>query len=179
MTWDVEALMALRVDEIVQLFEGGVPEGMSLSTNEWLTLIEALTQFVTIPNREKVTRHLQAIEALQHILDAAHESGSLDRTEIVIRRLNLAAVLIGRGETGLAGLNPVSAADLFLAEVPYSLVDADALAKNWRKLDLQTIRKLRFIKNMIAPLRVIEKALPPGGAKLAAQDWLHLSDSLP
>nr|WP_191910122.1 hypothetical protein [Microbispora cellulosiformans] len=63
--------------------------------------------------------------------------------------------------------------------MPYSLPEATALVRDWRALDLRTIRKLRFIKNMRMPLYVIEKSLPRGDVKFAIQNWLRLSRALP
>ncbi len=72
-----------------------------------------------------------------------------------------------------------SPAESFLAEVPYSLPDATALTQDWRALDLRTIKKLRFIKNMLMPLHVIEESLPAGEVRTTVRNWLRLSKALP
>ncbi len=178
MTWSLKGFMALPAGELTRLFACGAPEEALPDPNDWLTLVEALTQAVDSPTMDSADRGRE-IEALVCVLNAAEQAGGLERSEVTIRRLNVVAALIGLDETPAGTLSPESAAESFLAEVPYSLPDATALAQDWRSLDLRTIKKLRFIKNMLMPLHVIEESLPAGEVRTAVRNWLRLSKALP
>jgi hypothetical protein len=181
---DLHSIMALDVSEIERLFAEGVPSDVRMSTNEWLTLIELLTGRVAAARLGMGSADVSKdVAALLVIFNALDTLDILEHSKIVIRRIDLAVALARGGHpldrVGQNSISPLQATQLFLREVPYSQPETADLCSKWHGVGLETVKNLRYIKNMLRSLRSIESLLPDGEEKVALRQWLKLERSMP
>ncbi|MFJ1973318.1 hypothetical protein ACIO93_32150 [Streptomyces sp. NPDC087903] len=146
------ALLDLRsLTEALAMHQPTIPE---LGPGQWLGVVELLTMRMTDECGDLLADSwVTCSAAFAYTLEAAMASGSIDRRESVIRRLNLAAALLRQippnAEVDI--LNPDRLIDLLFQELPMSAEQARGLAADWRTLTIAQIRDLRAIKNLVSP----------------------------
>lgn len=131
------------------------PGVLSVEPEEWLALVELLTVRMT-----EECLGLQAHEwkicgaAIERVFCSAEASGVITRQEASIRKLNLSVALLKRvpPDPEIEVLNPDAAINLLLRELPISIEDARDMASRWRELDIEQIRRLRLVKNLLSPI---------------------------
>jgi len=119
-------------------------------------------------------------EGLADALDRAMLSAGLDPTESAIRRINLMRALIAAvGPSSDSLRNPDAMVAIFLDALPMEFSEASVLAANWRRASREDIRRLRSIKNLLAPLVGTECPISDAMRKETMEKWMTLLDQLP
>lgn len=155
---------------------------LELGHGEWLGVVELLTMRLV-----EGCHGLQAEEwttcsaALQHTFEAAVDSGSIDRSESVIRQLNLSVALLQQisPNRDVDILNPDYLFGLLFRELPMSAEDARCLSIGWRTLDISQIRLLRAAKNLLSPALNLAGLVPIGDFTEDLSAWKEVFPSLP
>lgn len=175
-------LEALDLRALVESLASRAPSEHELSAENWLSVVELLTirlqdGFGDLPVRFRS----ECSAAVSYALDTAIASGSIDRREGVIRRLNLSRALLRQvpPDTGVDILDPDRIIGLLLGELPMSVEEARALSADWRALDISLIRELRFAKNLLSPGLAISKLAAEGELDTRLRGWEEVFPMLP
>ncbi|MBB5868555.1 hypothetical protein F4553_001934 [Allocatelliglobosispora scoriae] len=149
--------------------------------SQWLALVELVTAKMTdvVVHPDVDWRHLS--DAYYRSLSMAKESGVLSDSDSVVRSLNLTSVLLRRAgaEESVRILNPKTAIELFFQYVPLTLVEARRLADDWRGIDMQYIRVLRVVKNLLTPTLRIRLFVGDEQVLSVLSDWEAVYLKLP
>jgi hypothetical protein len=159
------------------LLDGG-DETAEITGQEWLALLYVFTRHLTqtpteVPGDEWAD--------LSDAFDVALRMTPYGTFDAVSRRFNLMSVLLRSlpPRTGVSLLDPDAAARLFLDVLPMSREEAVRLSADWQREDIADMRRMRWIKNMLTPLKRFSHLI--GDRDLAARvaEWIELRDRLP
>jgi hypothetical protein len=119
--------------------------------------------------------------AFSYVFSAAVESGDVDDQEVTTRRLYLTAALLQRvpPRSEIEILDADRAIDLFFAKVPVSDEFARRVSPEWRRLDIDTIRKLRRSKNLVKPALLISDSVGRSDIERRLATWREVLPFLP
>lgn len=179
---DLDHLSTMSATELSGLFATpeSVPAGMH--DGEWLAVVQLLTARLTQEAESLSTQDLNlGATALDVALDHAEQAGAIDRDESAIRRLNLTSALLRvcGPKPDAVLLNPQRMYDLFSEAVPLSPAQIRDLPEDWRALDIAGIRRLRLVKNLVAPLLGVRSILEQAGFADDLTAWEELLPRLP
>ncbi|MEQ7125103.1 hypothetical protein ABN034_11325 [Actinopolymorpha sp. B11F2] len=134
----------------------------SMDSEEWLGLVQLLTTRI-IDECVGLTaaEWRSSSRALGYVLESASAAGALGPGETAVRRLNLTAALFQKVSPNeeIDLLSADQTAELLFREIPIAPEQARALASRWTELDIEEIRQLRFIKNLLTPALMMKDAL--------------------
>jgi hypothetical protein len=101
--------------------------------------------------------------------------------EAVAHRFNLMSVLLRSlpPRTDVSLLDPDAAAHLFFEVLPMSRGEAVRLSANWRSEDIDDIRRMRWIKNLLTPLKRFNHLISDPALSKSVAEWIELRDRLP
>ncbi|MFD7690020.1 hypothetical protein [Streptomyces sp. NPDC059781] len=153
-----------------------------LVAGEWLGVVELLTMRLADGCGELSEEHWgMCSAAIGHALRVAVSTGVMDRRESVIRRLNLANVLLQQvpPNSEVDMLNPDHLIDLLLREMPISVEEARVLSTDWRTLETSQIRLLRSVKNLVSPALALAGMVSREDLRKRLNPWGELLPLLP
>ncbi|TVT43939.1 hypothetical protein FNH05_22015 [Amycolatopsis rhizosphaerae] len=148
--------------------------------NWWLGLIQQATLRATDPEATEEARRSWTVLAVT-LLDTALESGGLADREVVTRKakLSLALARHGRPEEFSAALRPglVARECLALAE----MTPDEAAATPWRPRaeDVEVMRRLRKVRNVVAPAVELAAYIEDESTKREVDAWRAVLPKLP
>jgi hypothetical protein len=150
------------VDLDLRVLVATLPERLHLSSclepDEWLWLVGMLATRTVAESADLRPEEWPAYSrANLYALRSAEIAGGIDHREYVMRRLNLTAALLDRvaPDREVEILSPEDAFALVLDNLPMSLEEAFRTAPQWRELEIDQIRRLRTVKNMLTPALAI------------------------
>ncbi|ACU77441.1 conserved hypothetical protein [Catenulispora acidiphila DSM 44928] len=176
---DLDRLASLTATELSSLLTASESAPVDKHGGDWLAIVQLLTARLTEEGGTLTAEELNlGATALDVALDSAEQAGVIDRNEAAIRRLNLMSVLLRlRGPNpDVALLNPQRMYGLFSTAVPLSAAQIREVPPNWRALDVDTIRRLRLVKNLVVPLLGVKSILEQAGFADNLAVW---EDALP
>jgi hypothetical protein len=182
MRWQFDALVAMDVRRLASNLAGQPPQPGDLPPNQWLGVIGHLcSQIIEECAAFDFEEWVMVSRAVDNALLAGREAGAEERWSTVTRRLNLTAAILQRVPPMNDGSlrDPGIAAEIFLTEASVSVQEAEALSIDWRERDISTVRQLRVLKNMLAPMVFIRPLLEDGIVKADLDTWVQLLPSLP
>jgi hypothetical protein len=167
-----------------------------LTAEEWRGVLEAVTLHATAMEPSSASTASDAaagatedaelppklrVAALENALSSAVATGALSDQERIIRSLNAATLMIPRCavDTDTEILNPRRQFRAVLDALPLTLTEARELSADWRTRDIEEIRKLRSVKNLIRPASALADVLPPEYRDGRISAWEELLVSLP
>ncbi|WP_405821346.1 hypothetical protein OG241_35805 [Streptomyces sp. NBC_01390] len=175
-------LASLDLQSLTELLVSRTPTVSELSSGQWLGVVELMTMRLTDEcGSLSVDSWRTCASALEYALEAAVTSGAIDRRESVIRRLNLAVVLLQRVPPNpeIEILNPSHLISLLFQELPMSVEEARDMSTDWRALDIVQIRRLRAAKNLVSPALRLAKMMSGGNLDGRLEAWEEVFPSLP
>jgi hypothetical protein len=177
-----QSLTSLSLRQLSELLAAHTPDPALLGPNEWLGVVQLLTQRLTKqPDLLTQEDWARSTAALDYVFHAAITSGAIDNNEVVIRRINLSAALLQvvSPSVEIDILNPDATIELLLRKIPMSVDEARRLVVNWRSLEIAKIRQLRLIKNLLSPALLIKRTLPEHKFDTQLTAWESIFPSLP
>jgi hypothetical protein len=161
-----ERLLALR------------PDGQG--ANWWLGVIQVATGRATRPDLPDADRSEWASLAAV-ALDTARDSGDLDAREVVYRKANLSVALsrYGSPESFSAALRPDLVVRDSLAEAGMSPSEAAATPWQLRAEDVDVMRRLRRVRNIVAPAVQLAAHVRDEQTKRELAAWSEVLPKLP
>jgi hypothetical protein len=175
-------LVVLDLQMLSETLAAGVPNVSELEASEWLGIVEVIAARLTDESRGLSTGSWGVCsDALDHALNAAVESGAISQTESVIRRLNLSLVLLQSVPTNatISILNPHYQMDLLFQELSMSTEEARTLSIDWRRLEIEKIRRLRTLKNLLSPALALARHVYGDDLDERLKVWESVFPSLP
>jgi hypothetical protein len=111
-----------------------------------------------------------------YALDAVGFADEVMRPEWVARRLMIAEALLTRRAPSreVDILDPRWAVELFLSSVEMSVEDASELSEGWWDRDVSDIRRLRHVKNILAPTLRIRPYLADHSSDDVLDGWARV-----
>ncbi|MER5561519.1 hypothetical protein ACFW17_26000 [Streptomyces sp. NPDC058961] len=122
-----------------------------------------------------------AARAWAALLAAAERATGPQGNEWLQRDQYLRASLLDRmgPRPGLPLLDPALLLDRALDAMPMDRESAAALAPRWRELDRAEMLRLRMIKRLLAPLRLVEPLLADQARHGEYEAWRRVAERLP
>lgn len=179
---DLERLAAMTATELSGMFADQESLPADMRAGDWLAAVQLLTARLTEEAESLSGQELnRGAAALDTALDRAEQAGDIDKNEGAIRRLNLASALIRlRGpDPDVVFLNPQRMYDLFTEATPLSTAQLRELPADWRTLDIADIRRLRVVKNLLAPLVGVAPIMAQAGFAEEVGVWEETLPLLP
>jgi len=179
---DLNQLAGLTATELTLLFATPQTAPGDMGRGDWLAVVQLLTAGLTREAELLPAAELnRGVEVLGTLLEQAEQIGDIDHDEVVIRRLNLAGVLRDRrgSDPDVVLLTPQQMYELFLGAVPFSLAQVREFPADWRTLDIDTMRRLRRVKNLLMPLLSSKPLLEEAGLRDEVSAWEEVLPRLP
>ncbi len=154
---DLHELVHLDLRVLVATLPERLPLSSCLEPDEWLWLVGMLATRTVAESADLRPEDWPACSrANLYAFRSAEIAGGIDHREYVMRRLNLTAALLDRvaPDREVEILSPEGAFALLLDNLPMSLEEAFRTAPRWRELEIDQIRRLRTVKNMLTPALV-------------------------
>ncbi|MER7211598.1 hypothetical protein ABT340_31470 [Streptosporangium sp. NPDC000239] len=176
------ALLDLNLRQLSAVLSTGRLSLEELEQNQCIGLIELLTMRL-IDECEELSAEDWVVcsAATDYVFCVAEKRKSIDHEEGVIRRLNISAALLRRvaprSEVDL--LAPDHVVDLLLRELPVSVDEARDMAARWQSLEIDQIRRLRLVKNLLSPVVGIGDVIPRHTYDSRLKAWIGIFSSLP
>jgi hypothetical protein len=175
---DFDSLVSKDRNDLVRCCLAGGDEVAGFTGQEHLALLAVLTKKIRAEAAEvPKAEWADLVRAYDMVLSMT----PYDLFDTVAHRFNLMSVLLRSlpPRTGVSLLDPDAAARLFLDVLPMSREEAVRLSADWQREDIADIRRLRWIKNMLTPLKRFSHLI--GDQDLAARvaEWIELRDRLP
>ncbi|PJI95129.1 hypothetical protein [Luteimicrobium subarcticum] len=179
---DIRTLEALGLTDLVTALSTDALAAAVPRPEEWWSVVELVTarmedEFPGLPTGSRAA----AAQAFDSVLDAAVAGGAIDGQERLVRRLNLTLALLRRipPEPGSALVDPDEAVRTVLDALPMRAEEASDLASRWRTLDVQQIRALRRLKNVLSPGLAIAGLASANEARRRLEAWADVLPALP
>lgn len=165
----VDDLKQLRFGELVAAIEAGLPAPADLSPEDWRLLIAMVG--VRLDSTIGADRTAAAYD---QVLRSAVAAGAVSERERIISQVVLSTTMMYRfgADPAVEALNPAAVVQTVLRAIPMPFEQARAKAGRWRTLELERIRDLRHVKNLLRPVAEL-------GDDPALQRWLDLLPQLP
>lgn len=173
-------MQGLGVQGLVSLGLAGVPR--DVPADDWRSLLELFTLRVGSLSHTDVAPNWQDLYgAYQNFLAGARAAGAIDIREEGIRSVNFLVALIPSVKpTGLdANVLSSLAARTALDLVPMSYEHAERQVRNWQSLPMSDVRDLRFLKNLLSPLKNVSKNGMDLPNDEQLKNWFALLPALP
>lgn len=179
---DLQQLAAMSANQLSGVLTSPESLPADMRSGDWLAAVQLLTarlteEAETLPG-EELNRGAAALDVA---LDRAEQAGDMNRNEASIRRLNLASALLRlRGPNpDVVFLNPQRMYEVFSEAVPLSTAQMQDLPADWRTLDIDTIRRLRLVKNLLVPMVEVGPILAQAGFAEDVRVWEEALPLLP
>jgi hypothetical protein len=175
---DLDSLASKDRCELVRWCLAGGDEVAGLTGQEHLALLYLLTRRMTADPAE-----IPDVEwaDLVRAYDAVLSMTPYDLFDAVSHRFNLMSVLLRSlpPRADVALLDPDGAARLFLDVLPMSLEEAVRLSADWQREDIADMRRMRWIKTMLAPIMRFSHLISDPALSTRVAEWIELRDRLP
>ncbi|MBF6327469.1 hypothetical protein [Nocardia transvalensis] len=171
----------LEVRELIQRLVDGIPLDQLTDSNEWLAIVEQLTEKIRLNCRSFSSQDWQrASIALEKAFETGESVGAFDHNRGLARRLNLTWALLQQVEPneGIDILNPGHAAATYLREVSMTAKQARELAANRQPLD-ESFLTLRNIKEILKPIVGIRSICRIDRYEAELDEWEQVLPLLP
>ncbi|MGO4648181.1 hypothetical protein AB4305_24950 [Nocardia sp. 2YAB30] len=181
--YDMEALASLEFTELLDPLEC-ILSGEPIGHSDWRGLVEILTarlQLATETAKLSANDFRRALNLYDEILRRAATEHGMSSQECAERLLNLSSVLFRRypPQTDIPLLDPNHIVGVFLREVPITLHEAAEQVIDWWDRDLETIKRLRYVKNLVVPASQALRAASYSGIDERIAPWEQLIPQLP
>jgi hypothetical protein len=154
----------------------------SLEVQEWLSVIELLGARIVDAADSLADHELgRSSQVYVKLIELAMDVRVIDQQEVACRILNLSSVLLSDMTTDarVALLSPRFASEIFAKSVPLSLDETARLTGIWRELDVDDIRRLRGVKNLLSPMLRIKESVGNWELPDCLNEWEVLYPKLP
>jgi hypothetical protein len=155
----------------------------------WISLVERTIDRATAIEDLAPGERLDWFRAAVAALGKAQNVGAIGRDDVVIRRLNLYAVLMRviPDDEREGVLSADDAASLFVRSLPVSWDEAREFTTRWQTEPRDTlfverqadVRRLRLIKNWLTPLATFAEEIASPQLRAETERWLELLPDLP
>lgn len=179
---DLNRLAGLTTTGLTHLFATPQTAPADMERGDWLAAVQLLTARLTQEAESLSAAQLNSgVEVLGGLLDHAEQIGGIGHDEVVIRRLHLTAALFDRrgSDPDVALLDAQQMYELFLGAVPFTLAQVRGFPADWRTLDIDTMRRLRLVKNLLTPLLGAKSFLAEAGLGDEVSAWEEMMPRLP
>ncbi|GAA3852303.1 hypothetical protein GCM10022243_17450 [Saccharothrix violaceirubra] len=153
-----------------------------LTPFDWLGIVEMLEGSLVDKCQDLTPREWSVcVLALARSHASAVDSGILDDREVLVRRLNLGAVLT-RGvpvSREFEILNPDALIAELFRKLPMTIDEARRMSADWRSLEISQIRVLRSVKNLVTPAVQLARVAPGTAWLPMLRLWADILPDLP
>jgi hypothetical protein len=149
--------------------------------NWFLQVIASVTGEATSNQDLRVQDRRSWVNLALVALECAHDLGAISREELAVRRNNMGLVLarFGSPREFSPTLAPERLATDSLDCIGLGYQQVAELAAGWRNLDVETIRRLRSIKNIVSPLAGLVGKIDDVDIRNDVARWVALLPILP
>jgi len=149
--------------------------------NWWRGVIESATRMAVSSEKISMQDRQAWVQLALTALDCAHDMNAVNKLEVAIQRANLSAALSRYGDPieFNDSLKPDDVAQNCLACIDLSYEEAASKTVDWRAQNIEVIRSLRKIKNLVTPLVSLADKIEDEPTRLETQRWINLLPVLP